>query len=85
MHVIVYDPPDSVDELNTAVYDGDIPVDIALDVAARVGAAAELRRLADEVHHEGAFAVAVGKLRARADYLDPDGATATTNQGGQQQ
>lgn len=85
MNVIIYDAPESVDELHTAIYEGDLPVDVAIEAAARVGAAAELRRIADEAQGEGAFAVALGKLRQRADYLNPDGATATSGQGGQRQ
>ena len=74
VNFIVYDPPACIDELNTAVYEGDMPVDVALLAAARVGEAHGLRRIADAAEAEGSFAVALTKLRVRADYLDPDGA-----------
>jgi len=72
--VVIYDAPEGIDDLCAALGEDGMPPDVALCTAARIGAAAELRTLAAEAERAGSFAIALGKLRARADYLDPDAA-----------
>lgn len=73
MNVIVYDAPRRIDQLAEDVTDNVTPVDAALLEASRISAAEELRKLAKKAAAEGSFAISLGALLARADYLDPDG------------
>lgn len=77
MNVIVYDPPRRIDQLAEDVTDNVTPVDAALLEASRISAAEELRKLVKKAAAEGSFAISLGSLLARADYLDPEGAAPT--------
>jgi hypothetical protein len=70
--VILYAlPAYAENEFRTLIAEG-APLDYAVEGAARIAVAEELRRLIEEAPE--ALAITVAKLRARADYLDPDGA-----------
>ena len=69
--VIIYDPPPRARELFDRAYEQEIPYGVAMEEACRIAAAEELRRLANESPE--AIAVAIGKLCARANELDPEG------------